>query len=123
MAPLELAAAGRPTIAYRAACRGNRGNCGWCHWRSPLTRQEAQAIWPKRNPAIPSGRSGQRRVLRRHAEGFGIDIFQSRFLQFLAQVGAPVEADSTLLPVAAPYAAIHTYEPSLAAVADGVPAW
>jgi hypothetical protein len=28
--------------------------------------------------------------LRSHAERFGIDVFQSRFRQFLAKVGAPL---------------------------------
>jgi glycosyltransferase involved in cell wall biosynthesis len=117
MAPLEVAAAGRPTIAYRAGGAIETivdGVTGVF-----FDRQEATDL----AGAIQrcEGQEWSTEVLRRHAEGFGIDIFQSRFLQFLAHVGAPVCKD-TLLPVAAP-TALHTYEPRVAGVANGVPAW
>ena len=59
-------------------------------------------------------------VLRSHAEGFGIDIFQARFRQFLAHVGAPIDQD-----IAQPFSAgapIQTFEPKLAGVPNRVPA-
>ena len=86
MAPLELAAAGRPTIAYRAGGAIETivdGVTGVF-----FDRQEpgdlADAI--KRF----EGMEWSPAVLRRHAENFSIEVFQSRMHAFLAHVGAPV---------------------------------
>jgi glycosyltransferase involved in cell wall biosynthesis len=85
MAPLEVAAAGRPTIAYRAG------------GAIETIVDGVTGVFFDRQEASDLARAIQRferqewsaAVLRRHAEGFGIDIFQSRFRQFLALVGAP----------------------------------
>jgi glycosyltransferase involved in cell wall biosynthesis len=89
MAPLELAAAGRPTIAFRAGGASETivdGTTGLF-----FERQES-------NDLADAIRRFERldwspTVLREHAEGFSIDVFQSRMREFLAHVGAPV-ADS-----------------------------
>jgi len=116
MAPLEVAAAGRPTIAFRAGGAAETildGITGVF-----FDRQEpgylAKAI------ERCEGQEWSAQTLRRHAEGFGIDVFQSRFRQFLARVGAPLEDDAAL-PMAAP-AAAHAFEPRLQALANRVPA-
>jgi glycosyltransferase involved in cell wall biosynthesis len=86
MAPLEVAAAGRPTIAYRAGGAIETildGVTGVF-----FEQQEPEAL----AAAIMRFEQGEwsPRVLRRHAEGFGIDAFQTRFRSFLARIGAPV---------------------------------
>jgi glycosyltransferase involved in cell wall biosynthesis len=93
MAPLEIAAAGRPTIAYRAGGAVETivdGVTGIFFDRqepadlaAAITRFEG-IEW---SPA----------ALRRHAENFGIEIFQARLLAFLAKVGAPVP-ETAFLP-------------------------
>jgi glycosyltransferase involved in cell wall biosynthesis len=93
MAPLEIAAAGRPTIAYRAGGAVETivdGVTGIFFDRqepgdlaAAITRFE-RIEW---SPAI----------LRRHAERFGIDVFKGRLRAFLAKVGAPVP-ETTILP-------------------------
>jgi glycosyltransferase involved in cell wall biosynthesis len=93
MAPLEVAAAGRPTIAYRAGGAVETiidGVTGVFFDRQEpedlaeaITRFE-RIEW---NPA----------VLRRHAESFGTNVFQARFRIFLAKVGAPIP-EGALLP-------------------------
>jgi glycosyltransferase involved in cell wall biosynthesis len=116
MAPLEVAAAGRPTIAYRAGGSVETVVDG------------ITGIFFDRQEPSDLARAIQRfehlewsaEVLRSHAEGFGIDIFQARFRQFLAQVGAPLEEDA-LLPFAAPTPS-RTFEPSLAGMPNSVPA-
>jgi glycosyltransferase involved in cell wall biosynthesis len=114
MAPLEVAAAGRPTIAYRAGGAAETildGITGTffdhqdpSHLARAIERFEQQE-WSAR-------------VLRRHAEGFSIEIFQSRFREFLARVGAPIEQDSAL-PFATPPAS-HSFESPLAAMQNRV---
>jgi glycosyltransferase involved in cell wall biosynthesis len=116
MAPLEVAAAGRPTIAYRAGGSVETVVDG------------ITGIFFDRQEPSDLARAIQRfehlewsaEVLRSHAEGFGIDIFQARFRQFLAQVGAPLEEDA-LLPFATP-APTHTFESNLAGMPNSVPA-
>jgi glycosyltransferase involved in cell wall biosynthesis len=116
MAPLEIAAAGRPTIAYRDGRAVETiidGVTG-----SFFDRQEPGEL--ARSIRRFERQEWSAKVLRRHAEGFGIDIFQSRFLQFLARVGAPLHKNA-LLPFATP-ATTHTYEPHVAGMAESVPA-
>jgi len=86
MAPLEIAAAGRPTIAYRAGGALETildGTTGVF-----FDRQEpgdlAAAI--ERFEHMDWSRA----ALRRHAESFSIDNFQARMHAFLAHVGAPL---------------------------------
>src|ERR1700728_3376949 len=86
MAPLELAAAGRPTIAYRAGGAAEtivEGITGLF-----FDRQESSDL--VRAIQRFERQEWSAKLLRSHAEGFGIDVFQARFRQFLAQVGAPL---------------------------------
>jgi glycosyltransferase involved in cell wall biosynthesis len=97
MAPLEIAAAGRPTIAYRAGGAVETiidGVTGiFFDRQEPEDLAEAIARFERIewNPA----------VLRRHAESFGTNVFQARFRIFLAKVGAPIP-EGALLPFNAP---------------------
>jgi len=116
MAPLEVAAAGRPTIAYRAGGAEETildGITGVF-----FDRQEASYLARAIERCERQEWSAQ--TLRRHAEGFGVDVFQSRFRQFLARVGAPLPEDASL-PLATP-AAAHAFEPRLRALPNRVPA-
>lgn len=99
MVPLEIAAAGRPTIAFHAGGATETvidGSTGvFFHEPTPesllaaMERFETMEWSPE--------------VLRRHAEGFSIDAFQSRFRSFLARVGMPVaEGVSVSFPAVAP---------------------
>ena len=86
MAPLELAAAGRPTIAYRAGGAAETildGVTGIF-----FDRQEAGDL----AEAIVrfERQEWSAKLLRSHAEGFSAEVFQARFRQFLARVGAPL---------------------------------
>ena len=114
MAPLEIAAAGRPTIAYRAGGAVETiidGVTGVF-----FDRQDASAL----AEAIRhlERHEWSAKVLRHHAEGFGIDVFQSRFRDFLAKVGAPVP-EYVSVPFVTP-AAMPALEPSIAGVSGGV---
>lgn len=97
MAPLELAAAGRPTIAYRAGGAIETmidGVTGVFFDRpEPACLIRAikcfeQAEW-------------RPHVLREHAKGFGVDVFQQSIRGFLAKIGCPVR-DHSLLPFTHP---------------------
>jgi glycosyltransferase involved in cell wall biosynthesis len=116
MAPLEIAAAGRPTIAYRAGGAVETivdGVTGVF-----FDRQEADSLAEAILRFEKQEWSAQ--ALRRHAESFGIDVFQARFRQFLAKVGAPIP-EYISVPFASP-ASAHTFEPRLGRVSNGVPA-
>jgi glycosyltransferase involved in cell wall biosynthesis len=97
MAPLEVAAAGRPTIAYRAGGAVETiidGVTGvFFDRQEPEDLAEAIARFERIewNTAI----------LRRHAESFGTNVFQARFRIFLAKVGAPLP-EAAVLPFNAP---------------------
>ena len=115
MAPLEVAAAGRPTIAYRAGGAVETiidGVTGiFFDRQEPEDLAEAIARFERVewNPA----------VLRRHAECFGADVFQARFRIFLAKVGAPMP-EGALLPFNAPsWAAANR---AIAPRQEGIPA-
>jgi glycosyltransferase involved in cell wall biosynthesis len=115
MAPLELAAAGRPTIAYRAGGAAETiidGITGiFFDRQEPSALAEAIVRFERQEWSA--------KVLRSHAEGFGIDIFQARLRQFLARVGAPVPEDA-LLPFAT--TPTHAFEPKLAGMQNRVTA-
>jgi len=116
MAPLELAAAGRPTIAYRAGGAVEtivEGVTGVFFDRQQPS-ELAEAIEQF------EGQAWQPEVLRSHAESFGVDVFRSRFQQFLARIGTPLQAED-LQPVPAP-AAARNFEPKLAGIRNRVPA-
>jgi glycosyltransferase involved in cell wall biosynthesis len=103
MAPLEVAAAGRPTIAYRAGGAVETiidGATGiFFDRQEPEDLAEAIARFERIewNPA----------VLRRHAENFGTNVFQARFRIFLAKVGAPIPEAAVFPFNAASWAAAH----------------
>jgi glycosyltransferase involved in cell wall biosynthesis len=83
MVPLEVAAAGRPAIAYRAGGATETivdGVSGVF-----FNRQEAASLVE----AIErfEKRDWCPEAIRRHAESFSIDAFQNRFLAFLSRVG------------------------------------
>lgn len=105
MAPLELAAAGRPTIAYRAGGAVEtivEGETGiFFDRQEPLDLASVIEQFERQEWSSAA--------LRRHAERFGIDVFQARFRQFLSHVGASIH-EPTVLPFAVPFASAHTQE-------------
>ncbi len=88
MAPLEVAAAGRPTIAYRAGgaietiIEGETGlffnEQTTASVVDAVQRFEQQAVWDSA-------------LIRKHAEGFSEEVFQQRISSFLAKIGAPIQ--------------------------------
>jgi glycosyltransferase involved in cell wall biosynthesis len=86
MAPLEVAAAGRPTIAYRAggALETIIENVTGCffdrqspdHLAEAIERFEKQEWSPQ--------------LMRRHSQNFSIQVFHERFHSFLRRIGAPL---------------------------------
>jgi len=94
MAPLEVAAAGRPTIAYRAGGAVETIVDGVTGTFFDEQTPESLADAIQRFEKIEWSSEG----LRLHAEQFSTPIFQQRLRQFLNRVGAPVESfipDST----------------------------
>lgn len=92
MAPLEVAAAGRPTIAFRAGGATETildGVTGmFFEEQSPESLAEAIGTF--------EGRRWSAVILRRHAETFGIEAFEQKLLSFLSRVGVqPCEARVT----------------------------
>ena len=88
MAPVEVAAAGRPTIAYRGGGAletivENVTGVFFDHQTSESLGDAIEAFERQRwSPA----------VLRRHSETFSVPVFQDRFRSFLKRIGAPVDA-------------------------------
>jgi glycosyltransferase involved in cell wall biosynthesis len=116
MAPLEVAAAGRPTIAYRGGGAVEtivEGLTGVFFDRENVEDLAAAILRFERVDWSPV-------TLRRHAENFGIDVFQFRLRAFLAKVGAPVPEDAALA-LNAP-ARAETASLGVAPVREGVPA-
>ncbi len=92
MAPLELAAAGRPTIAYRAGGAIETiidGVTGVF-----FDRQDAGDLTNAIKRFEQMEWSSD--LLHNHAQGFGIDVFKSAFLAFLARIGCPIQEPSPL---------------------------
>jgi glycosyltransferase involved in cell wall biosynthesis len=92
MAPLEIAAAGRPTIAYRAGGALETivdGVTGIFFDRQDPEDLAAAITRFERIDWSPA-------TLRHHAVGFGSDVFQARFRAFLAKVGAPIPEPAVL---------------------------
>lgn len=87
MAPLEVAAAGRPTIAYHAGGAVETivdGVTGiFFNEQNPESLADAIERFEKMewSPA----------TLRQHAERFSVPVFRDRLQEFLRRVGAPVE--------------------------------
>ncbi len=85
MAPLEVAAAGRPTIAYRAGGAVEtiiEGRTG-LFFNEQTTEDLMEAIENFEKQDWPTS------VLRRHAENYSVEVFQERFNNFLNRVGVP----------------------------------
>jgi glycosyltransferase involved in cell wall biosynthesis len=95
MAPLEVAAAGRPTIAFRAG--GARetiieNTTGvFFDQQTPESLGDAIENFEKLNWSTDA--------LRKHAEGFGVPVFRDRFRSFLSRIGAPID-EPNYLPAA-----------------------
>jgi glycosyltransferase involved in cell wall biosynthesis len=87
MAPLEVAAAGRPTIAYRAggAVETILENVTGMFFDEQTPEALGNAIEKFERQEWPT------EILRRHSEGFSVQVFQDRFRTFLNRIGAPVE--------------------------------
>ncbi|GGH09314.1 glycosyltransferase family 4 protein [Silvibacterium dinghuense] len=87
MAPLEIASAGRPTIAYRAGgaletiVEGVTGV--FFDTQDAASVMDAIVHFEELN--------WDSEVLRKHASKFGVEAFQEELLRFLAQVGMPYE--------------------------------
>jgi glycosyltransferase involved in cell wall biosynthesis len=92
MAPLEVAAAGRPTIAYRAggALETIVEDSTGLFFDRQTPEDLAEAIERfERHHWNPD-------VLTKHAEAFGVEIFQERFCSFLRRIGVPLEVTAPL---------------------------
>ncbi len=94
MAPLEVAAAGRPTIAYRAggALETIEDHRTGLFFDQQTPEALGDALERFERLTWDSA------VLRRHAQGFGVDVFQDRFHSFLRRIGVPITSpvfDST----------------------------
>ena len=87
MAPVEVAAAGRPTIAFRAggATESVVENLTGLFFDEQTTESLIDAV----NRFEQQEWSPQ--LIRKHAEGFSTEVFRARFARFLRRVGAPVE--------------------------------
>jgi glycosyltransferase involved in cell wall biosynthesis len=83
MAPLEIAAAGRPTIAYRAggAVETILEDVTGVFFDRQTSADLAAAIRRFESMTWNSN------VLSAHASKFGIDVFQDSFRRFLSRVG------------------------------------
>ena len=93
MAPLEIAAAGRPTIAYRAggAVETIVEDVTGVFFDKQTPEELAAAItrfetmdWPEQ-------------LLRSHARGFSVEVFHARMRAFLSKIGARVRESSPLV--------------------------
>lgn len=89
MAPLEIAAAGRPTIAYRAggAVESIIENETGVFFEAQTPEALAEVIEEFERMTWFSG------LLRRHAETFSSAVFHDRFRMFLRRIGAPLPSD------------------------------
>lgn len=86
MAPLELAASGRPTIAYRAGGAVETVVDGVTGVFFDLQTSEALMEAVSRFEAMEWDPAR----IREHAERFSIRVFRERFLDFLQRIGTPV---------------------------------
>jgi glycosyltransferase involved in cell wall biosynthesis len=113
MAPVELAAAGRPTIAYRAggATETIIDGVTGVFFDHQATADVIEAIERFEHSAWPV------EVLRSHAEGFGSDVFKAQFRDFLARVGAPITDDTEARPPSA--VRTHAFVPAIAGLRRG----
>jgi len=91
MVPLEAGAAGRPTIAFRAggAVETVVENATGVFFDEQTPEHLGEAIERFERMEWNSA------AIRRHAETFGVDIFQERFRSFLRRIGMPVDQEGT----------------------------
>jgi glycosyltransferase involved in cell wall biosynthesis len=87
MAPLEVAAAGRPTIAFQAggAIETIVENQTGVFFSEQTTESVVDAIerFERQRWYAP--------LIRKHAEGFRTEVFRERFAAFLRKIGTPVD--------------------------------
>ena len=90
MAPLEVAAAGRPTIAFRAggAVETIVENVTGVFFEKQTTEDVIGAIERFERQEWSA------RAIRIHAEGFSTEVFKEKFTAFLRKVGAPIDGVS-----------------------------
>jgi glycosyltransferase involved in cell wall biosynthesis len=101
MAPLEVAAAGRPTIAYRAggALETIIENTTGVFFDLQTPEALGDAIEAfERQQWSPV-------VLRQHARTFSVPVFRERFRSFLKRVGVPMGTVEAMVPAARAFAA------------------
>ena len=86
MAPVEVAAAGRPTIAYGqgGALETIIEDLTGVFFREQTSESLMEAILRFENQTWDAS------VIREHAQGFSTEAFQKKFLSFLRRVGAEV---------------------------------
>jgi glycosyltransferase involved in cell wall biosynthesis len=93
MAPLEVAAAGRPTIAYHegGAIETVVDGVTGLFFNEQTSESLIDAVGRfEKQDWSPA-------VIRKHAEGYGIDVFRRRFRDFLRRVGAPIDDSDRLI--------------------------
>ena len=88
MAPVEVAAAGRPTIAFRAggAVETVVDNVTGVFFDEQTTESLIEAVERFERQQWSSA------AIRAHAEGYSREVFRHRFASFLRRVGAPIPA-------------------------------
>lgn len=87
MVPLEVAAAGRPTIAFRGGGA-----------LETIIENETGVFFDRQTPEDMGDAIGRLEshqwspdILRNHAEQFSVDVFRERFGVFLRRIGVPIE--------------------------------
>ena len=95
MAPVEVASAGRPTIAYRAGGAVET-----------VVENETGVFFDEQQPeALGDAIEAFEKLtfspmaLRKHAASFDVSVFRDRFRSFLARIGAPLD-DTAFVPAA-----------------------
>ncbi len=95
MAPIEVAAAGRPTIAFRAggAIETVVDGVTGVFFDEQTVPAVIEAVhrFEAQDWSSP--------IIRKHAEGFSTEVFCERFTRFLRRIGAPID-DLVTEPVA-----------------------
>ncbi len=107
LAPLKAAAAGRPTIAYRAggAMESVVENATGIFFDGQTAEHVTEAIERFEHQEWSSG------LIRLYAERFGVEVFQDRFRSFMERIGAPLptkRAKAAAVSRAFAYAAAET---------------
>ena len=89
MAPVEVAAAGRPTIAFRAggAIETVVEDVTGLFFDEQTTESLVDAVTRFEQ------KEWSPHVIRKHAEGFSREVFRARFAKFLRRIGAPIDEE------------------------------